>query len=62
MILQLNKDADNPAIKEAAGRNGTHGKRVTVVIPLNEDGTNINASITKQVLEDQLIGKIVGGV
>lgn len=62
IVLQLNKDADNPAIKQAAGRNGTHSKRLIVFLPLNDDGTAINASVDKDVFKTQVIDKLDGGV
>lgn len=54
IVLQINADAENATIRQAAGRNGTHAKRLVARIPLNDDGTGLDPSVNKETVESDL--------
>lgn len=61
MVLQLNADAENPGIKAAAGKNGTHAQRVVAAVPLNDAGTALNPSVDEAALKKQFIDELNSG-
>ena len=61
MVVQLNADAENPGLKQAAGKNGTHAQRVIATVPLNDDGTALHSSVDETALKEQFIDKLDAG-
>jgi hypothetical protein len=55
VVLQFNADAENAAIKGAAGQNGTHAKRLIAEIPLNDDGTGLDPGVDEETVEKELV-------
>lgn len=47
LILQINKDPENPALKEAVGKHGTHAKRIKFEVPLNSTGDGLHPDLKK---------------
>ncbi|KAM6488956.1 hypothetical protein JOM56_015592 [Amanita muscaria] len=45
LVLQFNKDAENPAINELA-KKGTHAKRAIVGVPMSTDGKKLHPEVT----------------
>ena len=43
--LQINRDAENEGLKKAAGKNGTHAKRIMFEVPLNEKGDALHKDL-----------------
>lgn len=62
VVMQLNANAENPGIKEAAQAYGTHAQRAVASIPLNDDGTGLHPSINQEIFEKQFINAFKGGV
>lgn len=61
LVLQLNTDAENPGIKNAVGRNGSHAQRLIAHVPLNKDGTGLDPAITEEVVKTELVDPLDGG-
>lgn len=57
VVLQLNANAENEAIKEAVQKQqgGAHAKRATAEFLLNDDGTGLHSSINQEVFQRQFI-------
>jgi len=61
IVLQLNVDAENPGIKDAVGQNGTHAKRLTAQVPLNDDGTGLDPAVNDETVRKELVDPLDGG-
>lgn len=61
VVLQLNADAENPGIKDAVGRNGSHAQRLIAQVPLNDDGTALDPSVTEETVRAELVDPLDGG-
>ncbi|KAG6807890.1 hypothetical protein H0H92_006097 [Tricholoma furcatifolium] len=53
-ILQINSNAENATLKNVVKKRGSHDKRATISIPLNEDGTRIADGITAKDISGAL--------
>lgn len=62
VVLQLNANAENADIREAAGRNGTHSKRMTAQIPLNDDGTGLDPAVSEKIVKEEFISTLMTGI
>jgi hypothetical protein len=63
MVLQLNSDAENPGLKAAVGKNGSHAQRVIASLPLNDDGTALCPSFdqARGTLKEQYVDQLNSG-
>lgn len=52
LILQINKDPENSALKEAVGKNGTHAKRIQFQVPLNDKGDGLHPDLKKEHVDE----------
>lgn len=56
--LQLNRNAENPTIKETVKAIGSHGVRLGWMVPLNEVGTAIHPDTDPNVFFEDMDGGI----